>query len=469
MKNDYNFNFVIFGATGDLTKRKLIPALYNLYKNKYINDFLITCIARKDYTNESFADELKTFYKKDLMKKLDEKLWVKFAKKIHYYRTDFDNLKNICGLDLFFSNIEKINKIKANRLYYLATLPQNYELIINSIKKCSLDNEKDGWKRLIIEKPFGSSLESAKRLNKILREAFREDQIFRIDHYLSKETLNNLLIFRFANTIFEPIWSNRYIDHVQITVAEDLGVLDRGAYYDKSGAIRDMLQNHLLQILTMVAMECPGEFVASRIRERKVDVLKSVKVDNFILGQYQGYRNEQNVEKNSNTETYVSLKLFINNSNWKGVPFYIRTGKKMKKKSAFIYIKFKEIRCITDKRLNMFPNELIIQIQPEQNIYFYINSKVPGLDLGIAKVKLDFCYECVYGSNTLEAYEKMISEAVKGDLSLFTSWEESKVAWKIVDNILSKNKKVSFYKQVTYGPDESDELLKKDGREWHYY
>ena len=229
-----------------------------------------------------------------------------------------------------------------------------------------------------------------------------------------------MLIFRFANTIFEPIWSNRYIDHVQITVAEDLGVLDRGAYYDKSGAIRDMLQNHLLQILTMVAMECPGEFVASRIRERKVDVLKSVKVDNFILGQYQGYRNEQNVEKNSNTETYVSLKLFINNSNWKGVPFYIRTGKKMKKKSAFIYIKFKEIRCITDKRLNMFPNELIIQIQPEQNIYFYINSKVPGLDLGIAKVKLDFCYECVYGSNTLEAYEKMISEAVKGDLSLFT-------------------------------------------------
>ncbi len=258
-------------------------------------------------------------------------------------------------------------------------------------------------------------------MSSIIQSAFDENNTYRIDHYLAKETLNNFLIFRFANTLFEPVWCNKYIDHVQITVAEDLGVGERAGYYDTSGALRDMFQNHLLQILTFVTMDCPGKFDSENIRREKIEILSKVKVEKTAFGQYKSYTNEKGVSKNSKTETFASLKLSVNNERWKGVPFYIRTGKKLNKKTAFIYIKFRDIRCITDERLKMNSNELIIQIQPEQHIYLHFNSKKPGLDLDIFKANMDFCYECVYGFNTLEAYEKLISDAVIGDLSLFTS------------------------------------------------
>ena len=262
MQKHDDFNFVIFGATGDLTKRKLIPALYNLYKNKSLGEnFIVTCIARKDFDNENYLEELKKFYKKNF-KNLDEKIWNNLASHIYYFRSEFNDESRLYVLSNFLSNMEKKHGLKENRIYYFATMPENYQNLINFIRQYKLNNQKEGWKRIVIEKPFGSSLNTAKNLNKILKKAFDEKQIFRIDHYLGKETIENILVFRFTNTIFEPVWNRNYIDHIQITVAEDIDIQNRGSYYDKAGAVRDMMQNHLLQILNMVTMDCPGVFDA---------------------------------------------------------------------------------------------------------------------------------------------------------------------------------------------------------------
>jgi len=471
MQKHDDFNFVIFGATGDLTKRKLIPALYNLYKNKSLGEnFIVTCIARKDFDNENYLEELKKFYKKNF-KNLDEKIWNNLASHIYYFRSEFNDESRLYVLSNFLSNMEKKHGLKENRIYYFATMPENYQNLINFIRQYKLNNQKEGWKRIVIEKPFGSSLNTAKNLNKILKKAFDEKQIFRIDHYLGKETIENILVFRFTNTIFEPVWNRNYIDHIQITVAEDIDIQNRGSYYDKAGAVRDMMQNHLLQILNMVTMDCPGVFDAENMRREKTRLLEKIKVEDFAFGQYEGYRTEEKVNQNSNTETFAALKLFINNSRWKGVPFYIRTGKKLKKQMALVYIKFRDLRCIANQRLNMSSNELIIQIQPEHHIYIHFNIKKPGLTMEVGRVNMDFCYECIYG-NTAESYEKLIVDMMEGNLTQFTSWEETKNAWKIVDPVIKKLQAVNnleVYKSGSWGPATAEILINKYKRSWYYY
>jgi len=469
MQKSNDVHFVIFGATGDLTKRKLIPAIYNLFKNKQIADnFLITCIGRREYTTNKFIEELKEFYKKNF-KNFEEESWNKVMFKLQYYQGDFNDKKKMSELKDVLKNYEKKNNLKSNRIYYLSTSPEKYQSILDAIKTNHLNDQKSGWKKIVIEKPFGYDLKSAKKLNTKIKKVFSEDQIYRLDHYLGKETLNNFLIFRFANTLFEPVWNNKYIDHVQITVAEDLGIEERGEYYDTSGALRDMVQSHLLQMLTFVTMDCPGVFNTENIRREKINILKKVKISDVVLGQYVGYRDEKGVDKNSKTASFTALKFFINNERWKGVPFYIRTGKKLQKKMALIYIKFKDVRCMTDERLKMNPNELIIQIQPEKHMQLHLNSKKPGLNLEIAKVTMDFCYECIYGNTTPESYEKLISDAIRGDLSLFTSSEEVFASWKIIDKIIKNKPQILKYKQGSWGPKNADELIKKDKNEWYFY
>jgi len=431
--------FVIFGATGDLTKRKLIPALYNLITKNSINNFEIICIARKEFTKETFVEYLKIEYKK-FYNKIDDNTWNKLKEKIEYLKVDFNEL-------------DKLKLNTKNAIYYLATMPENYELIIKYLKKNSINNSK-----IIIEKPFGYNLKDAIKINNLLKKSFTEEQIYRIDHYLAKEAVQNLLVFRFANTIFEPIWNNKYIDNIQITISEDIGVENRSIYYEKAGAIKDMVQNHILQILTLVTMENPKLLNYKNIEEEKIKVLRKLKIKNYLLGQYKGYREE--INKDSNTETYAAIKMELNNKRMKGVPIYIRTGKNLKKKESLIYIKFhnhsiKEV----DKT-----NSLVIRIYPENDIELYFNQKKPGSELKIQNVRLNFCYSCLYGYNTSEAYEELIKAIIRGDKTLFTSWNFTENAWKIVDKIKSNN--VIFYNKKTKGPREADELILKDNKEW---
>ena len=460
-----NFNLVIFGATGDLTKRRLIPALYNLLKEKRLQNYLSVCIGRKDLNNDEFREYLYEFIKTNI-KNFDEKNWNELKNKIYYYKTDFNDEKGMGGLKKYLEELENKHNIKHNRLYYMATMPENYEHIINSIKKNKLGEEKNGYKRLIIEKPFGYDIKTATKLNELITKSFKEEQIYRIDHYLGKETVSNILLFRFTNTIFDPIWNNKYIDHVQIIVSENLGVENRGNYYDNSGVIRDMIQNHLIQILTLITIDCPGKLEAEPIRKEKLEIIKSIEIEkDIVLGQYKGYRKELNVNPESKTPTFIALKLNINNNRWKGVPFYLRTGKKLTRKEAYIYIKFKDIRCFTDERLPLKSNEIIMHIQPENDIEIRFNTKKPGIKLDTQKVDLRFNYMNTFGYNTIEAYEKLYSDASNGDLSNFTSWEETKESWKIVDKLLGI-KKLYEYKQNSSGPKESDEMIRKDKREW---
>ncbi|MEK6956157.1 MAG: glucose-6-phosphate dehydrogenase [Nanoarchaeota archaeon] len=463
-----NFNLVIFGATGDLTKRRLIPALYNLLKEKHLQNYLSVCIGRKEWNNEEFREYLYEFIKTNI-KDLDEKTWNELKNRIYYYKTDFNDEKGMSGLKKYLEELENKHKIKHNRLYYMATMPENYENIIDSIKKNKLGEEKDGYKRLIIEKPFGYDIKTATKLNELITRSFREEQIYRIDHYLGKETVSNILLFRFTNTIFDPIWNNKYIDHAQIIVSESLGVENRGNYYDNSGVIRDMIQNHLMQILTLITIDCPGKLEANSIRREKLEIIKSIDKkeleNNIVLGQYENYKKELNVDPKSITPTFAALKVNINNTRWKGVPFYLRTGKKLGRKEAYVYIKFKDIRCFTDDRLPLKSNEIVIHIQPESDIDIRFNTKKPGLKLDTQKVDLKFSYKNIFGYNTIEAYEKLFSDASEGDLSNFTSWEETKESWKVVDNLLNM-KKLYTYKQNSNGPKESDELIRKNNREW---
>ncbi|HLC58760.1 MAG TPA: glucose-6-phosphate dehydrogenase [Candidatus Nanoarchaeia archaeon] len=450
-----DFNFVIFGATGDLTKRKLVPALYDLYKNKHINDnFLITFVARRDYTTKTFVDELKEFFNKVLKKKVDEKIWKKFTSKMFYYRTDFDYTLKMSELPEALSSFEKKHKIKENRIYYLSTLPSNYELIVKSIGKNKLNDIKHGWKKIVVEKPFGNDLKSAKKLNSTITKVFNENEVYRIDHYLTKETLNKFLSFRFNYSKFEKYFNNEYIEHAQITVAEDIGIEDRGPYYDKAGTLRDFLQNHLMQILTMITIYNPKN---SNIKKEKLTILKNVNIANFVLGQYEGYRNERGVDLNSNRDTFSAVKLFVNHMVWKEVPFYLRTGKNLKKKIALIYIKFKDDIHLGKK---LKSDELVIQIQPEKDIYFIVNKSKHLINLKFKNEKLD-------------AHEKLILECIKGNQDWFVSAEETFEGWRIVDPItklVDKNKvKVQIYDKKTWGPDTADQLIEKDRFEWFYY
>ncbi|MCB2357550.1 glucose-6-phosphate dehydrogenase [Clostridium estertheticum] len=483
--------FVIFGGTGDLTKRKLIPAVFSLmHEGKLSENFTIVCIGRREKTSEQYREEMHEYVKEFSRFPLNSKLWENFIKRIFYKNFDFtSNNQGYKDLDLFLEKMENEYSTRGNRLYYLAVAPEFFEGIIRNLKNNNMVCKSIGWQRVMIEKPFGSNLKTARILNKNISKLIPEEDIFRIDHYLGKEMIQNILAIRFGNSLFEPLWNSNYIDNIQITSNELIGVENRGAYYENAGILKDMLQNHLLQMLTMIAMEPPVDFDPESIRDEKVKVLRSLRPfttaslkEDIVRGQYGsgtinevkvgGYRQEERVSRESNTDTFIALKTYIDNFRFGGVPIYIRAGKRMDTKSTEIVIQFKKLAGINYyKEFDQIgSNLLVLKIQPEEGFYFQINAKKPGNDFKIEKVELDYCQSCKYLNDSPEAYERLLLEAMRNNSSLFTRWDELEYSWKFIESIeKGYENDVSEYPNYaagTPGPTGAVDLIEKDGRQW---
>jgi glucose-6-phosphate 1-dehydrogenase len=485
---------VLFGATGDLAHRKVVPALYQLWRTNLLpHEFVILAIGRREYDDDKLRDEYRTTLEKySRVLPLDEAAWRSFASRIRYQRLDFDTAEDFDALATRLDELDKEQSARGNFLFYLATQPSAFADIVTQLGRVGLDHERHegGWRRIVIEKPFGHDLTSAIRLNREVGKVFRESQVYRIDHYLGKETVRNLLVFRFGNGIFEPIWNRRHIDHVQITVAESIGVEGRGAFYEETGASRDFLQNHLLQLLSLVAMEPPATFEADALRDEKVKVIRAVGAptaervrDDIVRGQYgpgwvgakpvPRYRDEPEVAKESETETFIAARLEIDDWRWSGVPFYLRTGKRLPKRATEIAIQFKEVphRLFRDSSSEPDPNLLAIRIQPDEGIMLRFGAKVPGLGLDVRSVTMDFTYGSAFSVDSPDAYETLILDALLGDASLFTRADEVETAWSIVTPIIeawSQEPPPDFpnYEAGSWGPEAADQLLARDDRKW---
>ena len=482
---------VIFGGTGDLTHRKLIPAIYNLESDGLLpNDFVVVCVGRKAKTQEEYRLELFKSLEEFSRCKITDILWEKISHRLFYYQLDFDNPPAYQAFKDYLLDLDIEFKTLGNRLYYLSVAPAYFEIITLNIKKYNMADNIGAWQRLIIEKPFGKNLETAKYLNGVIRSVFPEENIFRIDHYLGKEMLQNLLVLRFGNAMFENIWNNKYIDNIQITAYETVGVESRADYYESSGALLDMVQNHLLQLLSIISMEPPISLNPKDIKIEKVKSMRSLGymakdeiTSNIVRGQYHSgtlgnkevvsYLTEKGVNPHSTTETFTALKLHAANYRWGKMPFYLRTGKRMNKKSTYIVIEFKSAPDILyfKTNQNMQPNLLIINIQPKEAISVQINTKQPGSMGTITNESMIFCQNCsLESSNSPEAYEKLIRDALNNDLTLFTGWDEIEASWSFIDNISqawSENPNtLSLYTSGTSGPTEAEELIQKDGRKW---
>ncbi len=483
---------VILGATGDLTWRKLIPALYDLYLDKKIPDnFAIIGVSHVKMALNEFQEHLhegvNKFSRKGKSKKND---WEHFVKYINYQKGEFDTPTTYSILDKQIKGYEKEWNVTANRIFYLAVPPNSFEEIATKIGVSGLAANKL-QSRIVIEKPFGHDLESAKHLNNLLHGIFNESQIFRIDHYLGKETVQNILALRFANVLFEPIWNRNYIDSVQITVSEQIGVENRGNYYETAGALRDMIQNHLLQLLCLIAMEPPVSFEADEVRNRKVDVLNALRkiqpeeVHQYaVRGQYgpgwingkkvKGYRQEPDVNKGSTKETFAAVKLFIDNWRWQGIPFYLRTGKRLNETISVITIQFRPVPHQSfppEARGNWQPNRLILNIQPHMGIRMNFQAKRPGLKMLLYPVDMQFNYDESYTSGTREAYETLLLDIMEGDSTLFMRADQVEAAWKALMPIIDSweaNPSVNFpdYEAGTQGPIDAEALIAKEGHNW---
>ncbi len=485
---------VLFGATGDLAHRKVIPALYQLWRTNLLpHDFVVLAIGRRAYDDAALRDEFKASLEKySRVLPLDEAAWRSFAARIRYQKLDFARPADFDELVTVLDGIDKEQSSRGNHLYYLATQPSAFAEIVAQLGRVGLDHERHegGWRRIVIEKPFGHDLNSAIRLNREVGKVFRESQVYRIDHYLGKETVRNLLVFRFGNGIFEPIWNRRHIDHVQITVAESIGVENRGAFYEETGASRDFLQNHLLQLMSLVAMEPPATFEADALRDEKVKVIRAIgeltpeqiRTD-VVRGQYgpgwvaakavQGYRQEPEVDPASETETYIAARFEVDDWRWSGVPFYLRTGKRLPKRATEIAIQFKEVphRLFRDSGSDPDPNLLAIRIQPDEGIMLRFGAKVPGLGIDVRSVTMDFTYGSAFTVDSPDAYETLILDALLGDASLFTRADEVEGAWSRVTPIVESwmdEPPPDFpnYEAGSWGPDAGDELLAREGRRW---
>ena len=487
---------VLFGATGDLAHRKVIPALYQLWRTNLLpHEFMLLAVGRRPYDDETFrAEILKALEDHSRVLPLDTEAWATFAERIAYQHLDFDDPSGFEGLAARLDGIDTEHGTRGNRLFYLATQPSQFAEIVTQLGRVGLDHETHdgGWRRIVIEKPFGHDLDSAKRLNREVGKVFREAQVYRIDHYLGKETVRNLLVFRFGNGIFEPLWNRRYVDHVQITVAESIGIETRGAFYEQTGASRDVLQNHLLQLVSLVAMEPPATFEANALRDEKVKVLRAIAVAppgvsaSVVRGQYgpgwvaatqvPGYRQEHDVDPESETETFVAARFMIDDWRWSGVPFYVRTGKRLPKRATEIAIQYREVphRLFKDEGVEPDANLLAIRIQPDEGIMLRFGAKVPGLGLDVRSVTMDFTYGSAFSVDSPDAYETLILDALQGDASLFTRADEVEEAWGIVDPIIdawatSGSSDIPVYDAGTWGPAAADELLARDGRRWRRF
>jgi len=485
--------FIIFGASGDLAKRKLIPAIYELMREKLLDEhFVLVGFSRSAMSDEAYRAECReAVFKFARTKPVEEAVWKKIESGTYYVQGDYGSADAHAKLADKLASLDREKGTEGNRLFYLSTPPNTFEPIITCLgEKHKPAKDSKNWQRIIIEKPFGRDLASARSLNKLLHSYFAEEQVFRIDHYLGKETVQNLLVMRFANSIFEPIWNYRFIEHVQITVSETLGVGTRGGYYDKSGAMRDMIQNHLFQLLALVAMEPPAALDSVSIRDEKVKVYKSIRpihperADEFaIRGQYgpgeaagqktRGYRAEKDVPPNSRTETFVALKLYIDNWRWSGRPFYLRTGKFLEKKLSEIVIRFRSPpQALFQNQCSalVYPNDLIIRVQPEEGVSWRLNGKVPGGQLNIKPVALDFLYNTTFHVEAPEAYERLIHDALIGDQTLFIRGDEAEAAWTVIDPIeqgwTASQTEPQEYAPGTWGPKRAMDMMERDGRRW---
>ena len=486
----------IFGASGDLTRRKLIPALYNLaLEHRLPERFAVVGYARSEMSHDAFREKMREAVSEFSRTGLkDESVWKQFASTLFYVQGGYEEAEGYDRLKEFIDGFDHGSRALPARVFYLATPPDLYWTVIQRIAAVGLaprESGDDSRTRVVIEKPFGTDLQTAQELNRKVHEALDEQQVYRIDHYLGKETVQNIMVFRFANSVFEPIWNRRYVDHVQITAAESVGIENRGGYYEQAGIVRDMFQNHLLQLLCLTAMEPPVGFSADAVRDEKGKLLKSVRpiapeevAAAAVRGQYGpgkidgkevvGYRQEPGVAKNSSTVTYAAIKLFIDNWRWEGVPFYLRSGKRMANRVTEIAIEFKRPPLLLFKASaieEVSPNVLVLRIQPDEGVSLTFEVKPPGPDIGISPLNLDFKYEQAFGNSSPEAYETLLEDCMEGDSTLFTRHDWVELAWSLMDPFIqtwqiSKPRDFPNYEAGSWGPKEADDFMRRDGRRW---
>ena len=483
---------VIFGASGDLTKRKLIPALYNLAKDSLLaKEFALIGFARNDMSTDEFRAKLTSEIREFATTAVDEDLWHWFCERIYYVSGEFGDPGAFVRLKQQLAAVERDHGTKGNCFYYLATAPGFFAPIVQQLGASGLVGEDNGWRRVIIEKPFGRDYDTALKLNREVREVLKEKQIYRIDHYLGKETVQNIMVFRFSNGIFEPIWNRRYIDHVQITVAETVGVETRGGYYETAGTLRDMVPNHIFQLISLTAMEPPISFDADVVRDEQAKILKAIPpmapedvLTRTVRGQYgesvngtermASYRRESDVSPTSRTETYVALKLFIDNWRWADVPFYVRTGKRLPKRTTEIAIQFKRAPFLLFRKTSvgqLTPNRLVLHLQPDEGISLSFGAKIPGPTVRIGGVQMNFQYKDYFGTTPSTGYERLLYDCMLGDATLFQRSDMVETAWSVVAPIQDvwdalPPRKFPNYPAGSWGPEEADEMLARDNRHW---
>ncbi len=457
---------VILGASGDLARRKLIPALYRLIKRGSLKDFIIVGAAREQTSAQTLCERAKKFIKDP-----DETHYKTLCKRFFYQQLDFTQQDDFVALEQRVKQLEGEWQLPGNRMIYLAASAEFYCTITQHIATSKLAIKKSEktktWNRLVYEKPFGHDLHSAQEINDCIQKYFEEHQIYRIDHFLTKELVSNIALVRFTNCVFEPLWNNRYVDQIQIMVSESIGIEGRGAYYDKYGALADVMQNHVLELLALIAMETPEKLSGNYVRDKRVEVLQDVEPIDGILGQYETYTSQEHVDSQSNTETFAALQLRINNPRWAGVPFYLLTGKCLDEKKTIINIKFKQVDCLLTHSCPVPSNWLTIEVSPEAVFSLSLNVKEPGRSEQVMPIAMEFCHSCLFGEETLYAYEVVLEEVIRGEQSISVRFDEIEAAWNIIDRVRAMKLPVYEYACQTQGPTQLDERFeKKHGMRW---